>query len=248
MTKPKTAAIYARFSSDRQNDRSIGDQVSLCKTYAKREHFEVVQEFSDRAKSGATLFERDGLLELMTAAKARKFDAIIVESLDRLSRDTEDLAGLFKKLTFFGIDLRTVNEGATTDIHVGIRGIVGSIFLKDLGNKVKRHHHGRVREGDIMGAAPYGYRSIPDKPGKYEIDPERAAIVQRVFAEYADGRSPRAIASGLTRDKIPCGAAVWSHQSLHGGGGKCGMLKKKNILGGTSTGHITPSGTRKAAL
>ncbi len=101
MTTPKkTAAIYSRYSSEKQNFRSIADQVTLCKTYAKREGFDVVQEFSDRAKSGATLFERDGVLELMVAAKARKFDAIIVENLDRLSRSPVDLPALFRKLTF----------------------------------------------------------------------------------------------------------------------------------------------------
>lgn len=133
----KTAAIYARFSSDLQNDRSIDDQFSLCRTYAAREGFNVIREFEDRAKSAASLFDRDGLLELMTAAKARQFEAIIVESLDRLSRDQEDLAGLFKRMKFFNIELRTVNEGVATDMHVGLRGIIGSVYLKDLAAKVR---------------------------------------------------------------------------------------------------------------
>jgi DNA invertase Pin-like site-specific DNA recombinase len=123
MTKQKTAALYARFSSDLQKDRSIDDQLALCETYAKREGVKIVNKFSDRAKSGSTLFDRDGLLELMTAAKRREFNVVIVESLDRLSRDQEDLAGLFKRLKHYEIDLQTVNEGSATDIHVGLRGI-----------------------------------------------------------------------------------------------------------------------------
>lgn len=233
MAKQPTAALYARFSSDMQRDVSIDDQFAICRTYAARESFDVTREFSDRAKSGASLFDRDQLLELMTAAKRREFNVVIVESLDRLSRDQADLAGLFKKLKFYGVDLRTVNEGKTTDIHIGLRGIVGSMYLKDLGDKVRRHHFGRVREGKVMGLVTYGYRAVSGKPGEREIDPERATIVRRIFIEYANGVSPRAIALGLTRDNVPSpnGAPEWSHQSFLGGGGKAGMLRNRLYVG-----------------
>jgi site-specific DNA recombinase len=229
----RTAAIYARFSSDHQNDRSIDDQITLCQVYSAREGLNVTHKFSDRAKSGATVFDRDGLWKLMKAAMARKFDVVIVESLDRLSRDQEDLAGLFKRLSFADVELLTVNEGKATSVNVGLRGIMGQMFLKDLGDKIRRHHHGRVREGDIMGCPPYGYRPVPGQPGKCEINLEQAAIVQRVFSEYANGSSPRTIAIGLTRDKIstPSGGEVWSTQSILGGGGKCGMLGNRKYIG-----------------
>lgn len=231
--KQKSAALYARYSSDMQKDRSIDDQFALCATYAGREGFKVISQFADRAKSSATLFDRDNLLELMQAAKARKFEAIIVENLDRLSRDQEDLAGLFKKLKFYGVELRTVNEGETTDTHIGLRGMFGAMFLKDLKDKVRRHHIGRVKEGHVMGAVSYGYQSIPGKPGERVIHPERAAVVRRIFTEYAKGVSPADIANGLTRDNIPspAGAREWSHQSFIGGGGKTGLLGNRLYIG-----------------
>ena len=233
MTKPRTAALYARFSSDIQKDVSIDDQFALCETYAKREGLKVISRFSDRAKSGSSLFDRDQLLELMIAAKARKYDAILVESLDRLSRDTADLAGLFKKLKFYGVDLLTVNEGQATDLHVGLRGIVGAMYLKDLGDKVRRHHFGRVREGKVMGIVTYGYKSVAGKPGEREIDPDKAAVVRRIFAEYAKGVSPRDIALGLTRDGIasPNGAEAWSQQTVMGGGARGGMIGNRIYIG-----------------
>jgi len=233
MTKPRTAALYARFSSDIQKDVSIDDQFALCETYAKREGLKVISRFSDRAKSGSSLFDRDQLLELMIAAKARKYDAILVESLDRLSRDTADLAGLFKKLKFYGVDLLTVNQGQATDLHVGLRGIVGAMYLKDLGDKVRRHHFGRVREGKVMGIVTYGYKSVAGKPGEREIDPDKAAVVRRIFAEYAKGVSPRDIALGLTRDGIasPNGAEAWSQQTFMGGGARGGMIGNRIYIG-----------------
>jgi site-specific DNA recombinase len=136
-------------------------------------------------------------------------------------------------MKFFNIELRTVNEGVATDMHVGLRGIIGSVYLKDLAAKVRRHHVGRSREGDVMGSCCYGYRTVAGQPGKREINPAEADIVRRIFTEYADGISPREIALDLTRDKIPTpsGAETWSYQSFIGGGDKNGMLRNRLYIG-----------------
>src|SRR5277367_6636 len=79
--KMKTAVIYARYSSDLQKDRSIDDQITHCRQLAQRHGYKVREVFVDRAKSAASMFERDGLLALMNAAKKQDFDAVITESL-----------------------------------------------------------------------------------------------------------------------------------------------------------------------
>jgi site-specific DNA recombinase len=48
-------AIYARYSSDNQRDASIADQLRICREFAARQAWTVVQEFTDHAISGATL-------------------------------------------------------------------------------------------------------------------------------------------------------------------------------------------------
>src|SRR5215831_19672053 len=105
------AVIYARFSTDHQDERSIEDQIALCRDYAQRERLQVVSTFEDRARSGASILNRDGLLSLMEQARQSAFDVVIVEALDRLSRDMEDLAGVHKRLTHQGIEIRAVHEG-----------------------------------------------------------------------------------------------------------------------------------------
>ncbi|WP_352688569.1 recombinase family protein [Mesorhizobium australicum] len=96
------AAIYARFSTELQNEKSTDDQIVLCRTYTARHRLDVVAAYEDKARSGASMFGRDGLMRMMDAARERKFDVVIVEALDRLSRDMEDLAGLHKRLSFLG--------------------------------------------------------------------------------------------------------------------------------------------------
>src|SRR4029453_5565622 len=97
------AVIYARFSTELQNERSILDQVALCRNYAAKNRLEVVAVFEDAARSGASILGRDGLLKLMKASRERAFDVVIVEALDQLSRDMADLADIHKRLSFLGI-------------------------------------------------------------------------------------------------------------------------------------------------
>ena len=87
------AVIYARFSTELQNEKSTDDQIALCRAYANRQKIDVIATFEDKARCGASVFGRDGLMQLMNAARQRLFDVVIVEALDRLSRDMEDLAG-----------------------------------------------------------------------------------------------------------------------------------------------------------
>jgi site-specific DNA recombinase len=93
--------IYARYSSDNQRDASIADQLRVCRTFAERQGWTVAEEYSDHAVSGATLL-RPGFQSLMRDALNRRFDIVLAESLDRFSRDQEDTAELFKRLTFAG--------------------------------------------------------------------------------------------------------------------------------------------------
>jgi site-specific DNA recombinase len=102
----KRTAIYARFSTELQNERSIEDQTVLCRSYAERNGWSVVAVYHDRARSGASIYGRDGLMRLIDATRDGKFDLILVEALDRLSRDQEDLAGIWKRLNFLGVELR----------------------------------------------------------------------------------------------------------------------------------------------
>src|SRR5271156_6149975 len=86
----KKAVIYARFSTDLQNERSIEDQITLCRDYASREGMNVAEVYEDRARSGGSVMGRGGLLRLLDQAREQSFDVVVVEALDRLSRDMED--------------------------------------------------------------------------------------------------------------------------------------------------------------
>ena len=213
----KPAAIYARFSTELQNEKSTEDQIALCRAYAARHQLSIVATFEDKARSGASVFGRDGLMQLMDAARQHLFAVVIVEALDRLSRDMEDLAGIHKRLSFQGIEIQAVHDGTADSILIGIRGLVGQMQREDGAKKVRRGMAGVVRDGRNAGGRAYGYRAVPGKPGELEIVEDEAAIVRRIFAAYGAGRTPREIAHDLNRENVrPPRGRQWNASTING--------------------------------
>ena len=217
------AVIYARYSSDLQREASIEDQFALCRGYAEPRGWNILQEYSDRAASGSSRF-RPGYQELLAAARRRDFDVVLAEALDRLSRDQEDVAALFKTLTFYGVQLVTVADGVISELHVGLKGTMNALFLKDLSAKTHRGMRGRIKDKRAAGGLSYGYavkREIDAKGepvrGGRTINLDEAAIVRRIFAEFAGGASPRAIAKRLNGERIPGpGGRPWQDTTIRG--------------------------------
>src|SRR5262245_59113033 len=217
------AAIYARYSTDLQSISSIDDQVRLCRERIERDGHELVQIYSDRAVSGATLI-RSGVQHLMQDANRGGFNLVYAEALDRISRDQEDAAGFFKGMRFADVTIVTLAEGEISELHVGLKGTMNALFLKDLADKTRRGLRGRVETGRSGGGNSYGYdvvRSIRTdgaiETGQRRINFYEADIVRRIFREYSHGMSPREIAKRLNREGVvgPSGDS-WSPTTING--------------------------------
>src|SRR4029079_559064 len=217
------AVIYARYSSDNQRDASIEDQVRQCRARIDQEGWQKAEIYSDHAISGATTL-RPGYQKMLEDARAGRFEILVAEALDRLSRDQENIAGLFKQLTFAGVRLVTLAEGEISELHVGLKGTMNALFLKDLAQKTRRGLEGRVRQGRSGGGLCYGYKVIGEldahgQPlrGGRRIDAAEAAGVRRIFAEFANGKSPRAIARGLNAEGAHGpGGRPWGDTTIRG--------------------------------
>jgi site-specific DNA recombinase len=217
------AAIYARYSSENQSETSIEDQVRNNRRLCEEKGWHVAEVYWDRAMSGASTL-RPGYQKLLADARADKFDVVVAEGLDRLSRDQVTTATLFQQLSFIGIMIFTRADGEVNELHVGLKGTMNALFLKDLALKTHRGIEGRVRQGKSGGGKAFGYRVVQQRAadgtairGDREIVEAEAAIVQRIFAEFAAGKSPRAIARDLNRENIkgPSGKP-WRDTTIRG--------------------------------
>jgi site-specific DNA recombinase len=244
---PAPAAIYARYSTDRQDARSIEDQTRRCRRFAEERGYEVVAEFRDAAKSGATMHRADMQRLLAEVQRGRKcpFRAVLVDDLSRLSRDLGDTWRLvFEDLASADVRVVDCTTGQSSDVAgarltFGAMALVNDTFLQFVKAETHRSLDARARDGFWPGGPCYGYytEKEPDveRPrSRLRIQPSEAAIVQRIFAEYADGMSLPRIAAGLNADAVEapldgydkktCGRG-WSRSLLHF------MLRNERYMG-----------------
>lgn len=217
-------ALYARYSSDNQRDASIDDQFRICREEAKRQRWKVVGAYRDAGISGASMILRPGIQALLQDAQASRFDIVLAEALDRISRDQADVATLFKHLKFAGVPIVTLAEGEISELHVGLKGTMNALFLKDLAAKTHRGLRGRVEEGKSGGGLCYGYRVLKKLDargvqikGDREIDACQADVIRRIFRDFAAGVSPRSIAKALNDQGVggPDGK-LWNDTTIRG--------------------------------
>ena len=141
------AVIYARYSSDNQREASIEDQIRICRAHIEGEGWTCVEVYKDQAMSGASALRPD-YQKLLEAARNGAFQVVVAEALDRLSRDQADVAYLYKHLSFLDIKLVTITEGEINELHVGLKGTMNALFLRDL----------RKRPGEDSKAGSFALR------------------------------------------------------------------------------------------
>ncbi|MCD7868891.1 MAG: recombinase family protein [Clostridiales bacterium] len=115
-------AIYSRKSRFTEKGESIGNQAELCREYIQihygTEALEHVVVYEDEGFSGGNL-NRPDYRKMMAAAKKRKFKAIVVYRLDRISRNIGDFAGLIEELARLDIAFISIKEQFDTSTPMG---------------------------------------------------------------------------------------------------------------------------------
>ncbi|MCW6512912.1 recombinase family protein [Lichenifustis flavocetrariae] len=199
---PKRAVIYARYSSDEQRPESIEDQILKCRRYCDGMGSQVVGTYSDAAITGSTIL-RPEYQRLLQDAECGQFDIVVVEAVDRLSRRLADLANFHDIVGFRKVRLFATDRGEINGLMIGILGAMAQAFLEDLKGKTKRGLTGKILAGLSAGSLGYGYRVHPETKGKRLIIEDEAKVVRRIFEDYANGVSPRALAAQLNAEGVP---------------------------------------------
>ncbi|SMD14070.1 recombinase family protein, partial [Primorskyibacter flagellatus] len=157
---------------------------------------------------GGTRKDRPGLQSLLEAVKARACDIVLVENIDRLSRNQEELHGFYNRTKHAEAEIYTTSRGRMDSLTLGLSSLIAATYLEDLAQRTKRGLEGKHADGLNAGGKAYGYRvrrtpeGVIDK-GQLEIIETEALVVRRIFREYAAGKSPIKIAAGLNKDGIP---------------------------------------------
>ena len=235
----KQVTIYARYSSDLQNDRSIEDQIASCKRLVRGDEV-VTAVYSDRGVSGAFIQNREGIQSLLQEIETGTISAVLTEDLDRLSRSQSDIACIFSLTEYHGVELRTVMDGGRiNDFHVGMKGTMSALELKKIAERTLRGQTGNIKAGRAAGGLPYGYEINPyNQKGELEaghrrIVPEQAEIVKRIYQDYLDGKTANKIVHELNREGVPSPrGGKWNASTITGHWGRINGILQNPVYKG----------------
>jgi DNA invertase Pin-like site-specific DNA recombinase len=240
-------AQYARYSTDNQRPTSIEDQLAGGRARCVREGWPEPLEYSDGAVSASLPIEsREGSSQLMRDAAVGKFNLLLIEALDRFSRDVVDQERMVRRLEFRGIRIVGLVDGYDSllqgrEMFRVVRGSFNQETLRDIAKKTHRGLAGQISRGYHAGGISYGYRSEVaglDAAGepighRLVIEPEAANWVRWIFEQYADGSSLRAIVCDLNRRRVPAPrGGTWAASALFGSPAKgSGVINNELYIG-----------------
>ncbi|NGT94635.1 recombinase family protein [Clostridium perfringens] len=210
----KLIAIYCRVSTEEQSENgySIDEQERLLEEWCKKMGYVIYKCYSDRGISGKNIKDRPALKELLSDAKAGKFDMVISWKINRISRKLEDVLKIVNLLEKNDITFKSYSEPFETDTPAGrmqfqMMALIGEFERGTIAQNVKMGMIAKAKSGNWCGGRVLGYDLVPnnspeeEKKGKnkLEINEKEAEIVRFIFNEYSKGKGYKAITNKMNK-------------------------------------------------
>ena len=225
------AYLYARYSTDNQNPDSIDVQVSKCAHWCDDRGIPVLGVFPDEAVSGMK-DSRPEYDKMMRKLEIGGADTVVIYDQSRMFRKMTAWFAFRDQLSNMGVTVYSVTQpligkdlrDPTNFLTEGSMALFNQIWALQSRQKTMEKLRYMARNGQHTGGKPaLGYMV---ENGKLVICEPEAAVVRRIFNEYASGMSYRDIIAGLNRDGIKTkrGSSFGSN-SLHD------LMKNEKYIG-----------------
>lgn len=215
------AVLYARFSPRPNAElcESVDFQLERCRAYCQAMSFTVLSEYSDRELSGGRADNRPGLQDALNAACRHKA-VLIVYSLSRLARNTQDAIAISQRLDKCGADMASLSEKIDTTsaggrlmftIFAALAAFEREQIAERTSDSMKRHQATGRRMSE---RTPYGWIRNPSNPALLVPDPLEQDTIERIKSLAGTGLHPREICRNLESSEIKCRGGRWHHGTV----------------------------------
>ena len=224
---PKSVALYARVSSDRQDvDLSVAAQLRALREYAEKNGYVVAREYIDEAESGRVA-DRPQFRKMLDEASGQSapFQEILVWKFSRFTRKREHAVAFKSMLRRRGIRVTSITEHAddtpTGKLMEAMIESLDEFYSENLAQEVTRGMREAASRGFFLSSkAPFGYRRIKVPDGAKErptlrVDPDTGPIVKEIFEKSLRGIGLKEIAADLNQREITNKGKRWRRNSLH---------------------------------
>lgn len=201
----KMAVVYARYSSHNQGEQSIEGQLTAAKAYAAAKGYTIVHEYIDRAMTGRN-DNRYEFQKMLTDCAKGQFQVIIVWKVDRFGRNRQEITFNKYRAKKHGVAVEYVAENLPDSpegvILESVLEGMAEYYSLQLSQNVQRGFLESAKKKKMLGGnRMLGYLRASD--GTYQIDPETAPIVKKIYEDYASGHTTmRSIADDLNQKGI----------------------------------------------
>ena len=234
-----TAALYCRLSRDDNMDsesNSIQNQKKILQKAAKDKGYTDTIFFVDDGITGTTM-KRPGFQKMIAAIEAGYISAVFVKDLSRLGRNYIEVGKLTEEFfPLHDVRLVAVSDGVDSDEgeddFTPFKNIMNEYYAKDISKKRRIVNKMKGNAGIPLSPPPYGYIKNPDDPRFWVIDPEAAAVVQRIYQMTLEGSGLAEIAAALGADGIVNPPYYWRSRGVNRSG-------SKSTVEPTKWGHTT---------
>lgn len=200
----ENAVVYARYSSHKQGEQSIEGQLAAAQAYAHARGYKIIHEYIDRAMTGRN-DNRDEFQKMLSDCSKHQFKIIIVWKVDRFGRNREEITFNKYRAKKQGVRVEYIAE----NVPDSPEGVILESVLEGMAEYYSLQLSQNIRRGTrenatkcrfTGGRVPLGYKL--NKDHVFEIDPDTAPLVRRIYAMYANGQTITDIIRQLNKEGL----------------------------------------------
>lgn len=206
-TKIVRLAAYCRVSSDSADQlHSFAAQIRYYKDYERKHpEYKLVDIYADEGLTGTSMEKRDELNRLIRDCKKGKIDRVIVKSVSRFARNTQELLICIRLLKELGVSVYFEEQGIDTDklnseMIITFPGMAAQQESESISGNMRWSYKKRMESGEFNCCKPaYGYIM---KNGQMVVNEPEATVIRRIYDLYLQGSGKQNIANILNREGI----------------------------------------------
>lgn len=207
-TRQLRVAAYARVSSDStdQLHSFAAQNAYFSKLITENPAWELADIYADKGITGTSIDKREEFLRMMEDCRKGRIDRILVKSISRFGRNTQESLEAVRELKSLGISVLFEEQNIDTaqtsgEMLTAIFAILAQKESESISEKMRQSCRMRMWQGTFLpSSVPYGYHL---HQRKVKIVPEEAAVIRDIFHSYLAGESMQAIADRLNTTGIP---------------------------------------------
>ena len=200
-------AAYCRVSSDSDNQlHSFAAQIRYYKDYERKHpEYKLVDIYADEGLTGTSMEKRYELNRLIRDCKKGKIDRIVVKSVSRFARNTQELLVCIRLLKEIGVSVYFEEQGIDTDklnseMIVTFPGMASQQESESISGNMRWSYKKRMESGEYNCTYPaYGYIL---KDGQMTVNETEVNVVRHIFDLYLQGVGKQNIANILNSENM----------------------------------------------